>query len=221
MLNVQTPTPGTDEGAPKAGGAAKKDPKAKGAPVAAAPEVDEGIETGNEVKITVDNGNADESQRVLSFSLNVVFQGEPYEDPNPPEIDEAAQKKAAKGKAVADEPEIRMITPEPLTMVKESGRQFQVELGRYQMVKMDTESVNEQAIASQNSTIKDGTATANDTKGSKLNTVEGEEGEDQMVKKWFQYRLDHSVPEDSPATILKATEEGILNVDGLTFNIDE
>ena len=71
LFNVQTPVPEADD-APKAGGA-KKEAKGKGAPVATAPTVDEGIETGNEIKITVDNGNPEESQRVLSFSLNVVF----------------------------------------------------------------------------------------------------------------------------------------------------
>lgn len=72
MLNVATPVPEAED-APKAGGGAKKDPKGKGAPVATAPVVDEGIETGNEIKITVDNANPDEAQRVLSFSLTVVF----------------------------------------------------------------------------------------------------------------------------------------------------
>jgi len=72
LLNVATPVPEAED-APKAGGGAKKDPKGKGAPVATAPVVDEGIETGNEIKITVDNANPDEAQRVLSFSLTVVF----------------------------------------------------------------------------------------------------------------------------------------------------
>lgn len=72
MLNVQTPV--LEEGdAPKAGGGKKDVKPAKGAPVATAPTVDEGIETGNEIKITVDNGNPDENQRVLSLSLNVVY----------------------------------------------------------------------------------------------------------------------------------------------------
>lgn len=66
-----TPIPEAED-APKAGGG-KKDAKGKGAPVATAPVVDEGIETGNEIKITVDNANPDEAQRVLSFSLTVVF----------------------------------------------------------------------------------------------------------------------------------------------------
>jgi len=123
LLNVSTPVP-EDSDAPKAGGGAKKDAKGKGAPVATAPVVDEGIETGNEIKITVDNANPDETQRALCFSLTVVFQGEPYEDPNPPEVDEAAAKKGGKAKVAADEPEVRMITPTPDTMEQENGRQF-------------------------------------------------------------------------------------------------
>ena len=110
VFNVSTPVPEAED-APKAGGG-KKDAKGKGAPIATAPVVDEGIETGNEIKLCVDNANPEEGQRVLKFGITVVFQGEPYEDPNPPEVDEAAAKKGGKGK-VADEPEVRMITPSP------------------------------------------------------------------------------------------------------------
>jgi hypothetical protein len=66
----------------------------------------------------------------------VVYQGEQYEDPNPPEIDEAAKKKAVKGKE-AEEPEARMIIPLPVVMEKESGRTFKIELGRYEYSGLD------------------------------------------------------------------------------------
>ena len=112
LFKVASPVAEADD-APKAGGGGKKDPKKGAQPTA--PVVDEGIETGNETKISIDNANPDEAQRVLTFSLTVVFQGEAYEDPNPPEVDDAAKKKPAKGKE-ADEPEIRMITPPPVTM---------------------------------------------------------------------------------------------------------
>ena len=60
----------------------------------------------------------------------MVYQGPDYEDPNPPEEDEKA--KAKKGKKDApDEPEVRMITPEPIALEQESGRVFAVELGQH------------------------------------------------------------------------------------------
>lgn len=139
LFKVVTPVPEADD-APKAGGGGKKDPK-KG-PQPTAPVIDEGIETGNEIRISIDNANPDETQRVLSFSLTVVFQGEAFEDPNPPEVDDAAKKKAPKGKE-ADEPEVRMITPAPVTMEQENGRQFAIQLGRYQMVAAADQSASE------------------------------------------------------------------------------
>lgn len=42
-----------------------------------------------------------------------------------------------------------------------------------------------------------------------------------MEKKWFPYRLDHQAPEDAPMTIVKSTTNGILTIEGLSFNIDE
>lgn len=64
-----------------------------------------------------------------------MYQGPDYEDPNPPE--EPVPDPKAKGKPVkgapppSDEPlPPKMITPPPVVMEKESGRQFRVELGR-------------------------------------------------------------------------------------------
>ena len=76
----------------------------------------------------IDTTNPKPEQRVLSLSLNIVFQGEPYEDPNPPEEDEAAKGK--KGGKPAGEPEVRWITPDPVTLENESGRLFELQLGR-------------------------------------------------------------------------------------------
>lgn len=112
-------SPAKEEEDPKA----KKDPK-KG------PADEEESGTGNEIKIVIDTANPVEAQRALSFSLRVLFQGEPYEDPNPPEEDEGAKKKGKKDANA--EPEVRMITPDPVLLEKESGRVFEVELGRYE-----------------------------------------------------------------------------------------
>ena len=59
----------------------------------------------------------------------MVFQGPDYEDPNPPEEDEKAKKKPAGKNAVPDEPEVRMITPDPVPLDQENGRVFAIELG--------------------------------------------------------------------------------------------
>ena len=93
--------------------------------------------TGNAVKIAIDTTNPVAEKRVLCLSLNIVYQGESYEDPNPPEEDEAAKKKKG-GKDAAAEPEVRMITPDPVTVETESGRQFELQLGRYEQVPIET-----------------------------------------------------------------------------------
>lgn len=106
---------------------AKKDPKK----VASAIEEDFG---SNKVKIIVDISNPNEANRVLSFNLEIVFQGEAYEDPNPPEVvDPKAAKKPAGKEA---EPEIRMITPAPIILEKEDGRTFEFILGRIEHVQI-------------------------------------------------------------------------------------
>jgi len=42
-----------------------------------------------------------------------------------------------------------------------------------------------------------------------------------MEKKWFPFKLDHTAPDGEGLIINKATETGILSLDGLAFNIDE
>ena len=150
---------------------------------------------------------------MLSFGISVVFQGEAYEDPNPPEVDEAAAKK--KGKKEAEEPEIRMITPEAVVMEKENGRLFEIELGRYEMVAPPTPSggVSGEALADPN---------APSSKMSKAEDVNAsEEGAPEKVKQWIPFKLDHSNPDDNQLKISKATEKGVLTVEGLSFVLDE
>jgi hypothetical protein len=48
-------------------------------------------------------------------------------DPNPPEENEVEKKKREKAGV---ELEIKMITPEPIEMVNENGREFEIQLGR-------------------------------------------------------------------------------------------
>jgi hypothetical protein len=61
----------------------------------------------------------------------------PYEDPNPPAVEEKsvapAKGKAPAGKPAEDaKPEIRMITPDPVLMANENGRLFEIEMGRHE-----------------------------------------------------------------------------------------
>ena len=108
LLKVTSPVE-EEETDPKGG---KKDAKK-------APPPEETDTTGNEIKIVIDIANPEEAQRVLGLSLTVVFQGPEYEDPNPPEEDEASKNKK---KGAPTEPEIRMITPDPTIMEHEHGR---------------------------------------------------------------------------------------------------
>ena len=80
----------------------------------------------------------------IEFFLHVVFQGPPYEDPNPPPVEEDPKKIAAAAKAAKgaknipvepEKPEPRMITPEPVILSVESGRLFEFELGRKEKFK--------------------------------------------------------------------------------------
>jgi hypothetical protein len=70
--------------------------------------------------------------------MTIVYQGEPYLDPNPPEEDEATKKKREKA---GIEPEIPMITPEPIIMANENGREFEIQLGRFEQIKQRDESM--------------------------------------------------------------------------------
>jgi len=82
--------------------------------------------------MTLDIANPNEANRVLAFNLEIVFQGESYEDPNPPEEEDLKAKKKASVKEA--EPEIRMITPPPVILEKEDGRTFEFILGRNEQV---------------------------------------------------------------------------------------
>ena len=63
-----------------------EDPKAKKAPAKGQP-VEEEPQGENELKVTIDVKNPSEEQRKFGLSFRIIFQGEPYEDPNPPEED--------------------------------------------------------------------------------------------------------------------------------------
>ena len=105
---------------------AKKDPKA---PKKDAPFTEEEEAKYGDKKILLEC-KSDAEPKEIRFKLKMVYQGPDYEDPNPPEEDEKA--KAKKGKKDApDEPEVRMITPEPIALDQECGRVFAVELGQH------------------------------------------------------------------------------------------
>lgn len=59
---------------------------------------------------------SDMDPKEIRFTLRVVYQGPEYEDPNPPEEDEASKKKPAAKGAALEEPKPRMITPDPIIM---------------------------------------------------------------------------------------------------------
>ena len=76
----------------------------------------------------------------------MVYYEPAYEDPNPPAVEEtkaAPAKGGAKGGKPAEEvkPEIRMITPDPVLMINESGRTFEFELGKMDKSRKHEESV--------------------------------------------------------------------------------
>jgi hypothetical protein len=101
----------------------KKDPK-KGEP-----EEDE-----NPNKLVYEIGKTEP----IKFEIRTVFQGEPYVDDSPPDEEELKKQAAKKGKA-GDEPEVRMVTPEPVVIVQESGREIEFELGRMEVPKKEGE----------------------------------------------------------------------------------
>lgn len=86
----------------------------------------------------------------MRIELRHVFQGEPYEDDTP--LDEEEQKKQAaakKGKAT-DEPEVRMVTPDPIIITQESGRKIQFELGRMEIPIKEVEGEEQPPVEEQN-----------------------------------------------------------------------
>ena len=134
LFNLESPMMEEEVVDPKA----KKDPKAvkKDAPFSEEEETQYGAK-----KIYLEH-KSDIEPKEVKFSLRMVFQGPEYEDPNPPEEDEKTKKKPAKG-AAPEEPEIRMITPDPVTLEQERGRVFALELG--QNIKTIKEDKKEEA----------------------------------------------------------------------------
>ena len=108
--------------------AAKKDPKAaKGKQEVSQFTEEEEAQFGSK-KIFLEC-KSDTEPKEIRFKLSMVYQGPDYEDPNPPEEDLTAKKPAkGKGAAVPEEPEIRMITPDPVPIEQEGGRVFSLEL---------------------------------------------------------------------------------------------
>ena len=65
----------------------------------------------------------------INLLLKIVYQGPDYPDPNPPPPD--PKKKPIKKKTdkeAPEEPEIPMLTPEPVIIEQESGRRFKLEM---------------------------------------------------------------------------------------------
>jgi len=122
----------------------KVDPKAKKPdPKAAQAKPEEEKEKEGKNKIVYEVGK---ENNFIEFEVHIVHQGAPYEDPNPPAVEEkqaapAKGKGPAPGKPAEDaKPEIRMITPDPVLMTNESGRLFEFEIGRLEKVLRTTES---------------------------------------------------------------------------------
>ena len=72
----------------------------------------------------------------LKIELRHVFQGEDYEDDTPLDEEELKKQAAKKGKG-NDEPEVRMVTPDPIIVTQESGRKIEIELGRFEEVPVE------------------------------------------------------------------------------------
>mmetsp|Transcript_11755 Transcript_11755/g.11682 ORF Transcript_11755/g.11682 Transcript_11755/m.11682 type:complete len:211 (+) Transcript_11755:472-1104(+) len=121
----------------------KKDPK-KGAQ----PHEEEKEEEGK-LKIVYETGK---ENNFIEFELHILYQGPPYVDPNPPPPEEekksAPKGKGGKGAPAAqqqqEEPEVRMITPDPILMTNETGRLFEFELGRMEKFKKEREEGGEE-----------------------------------------------------------------------------
>ena len=85
-------------------------------------------------KIYIEHKTENEAKEV-SLTLKIVFQGVPYPDPDQDVEAEKEAKKAGKkdkkGAVAEEEPEIRMLTPDPVTLEAEHGRHFVFEVGKY------------------------------------------------------------------------------------------
>eukprot|EP00356_Strombidium_inclinatum_P012995 CAMPEP_0170499466 /NCGR_PEP_ID=MMETSP0208-20121228/31478_1 /TAXON_ID=197538 /ORGANISM="Strombidium inclinatum, Strain S3" /LENGTH=371 /DNA_ID=CAMNT_0010777025 /DNA_START=323 /DNA_END=1435 /DNA_ORIENTATION=- len=191
----------------------EEDPKAKKDPkkAAAAEEHDFG---SNEIKVAIDTATEKEESKIFSFQMKVFFQGDSYEDPNPPEEDEAAKKK--KG-APGGEPEIKMITPDPILKDNESGREFEFSLGRTEQVRVDPPGSSMQKLSTE-------AMVAVATGSGSLEKVadSADEGEVEYEEKWIQYYFDPSTDSSSEDDKKKtlSTTNGILKVEGLKYELD-
>lgn len=112
--------------------AKKPDPKAK---------LEEKKEEEGKFKVSYEIGK---EEIPVEFELQMFYQGPAFEDPNPPPVEEEVKKVApGKGKPnpkaadIPDVPVIRMITPDPVLMTNESGRLFEIELGRNEKIKIE------------------------------------------------------------------------------------
>ena len=111
-----------------------------------AKQLEEEKEKENKNKITYEV--LKENPNKIEFELHIVYQGPPFEDPNPPPVEEKpvpakggkVPPKGQPAEEVKHEP--RMITPDPVIMINESGRTFEFELGRYEKVYRSSEDTS-------------------------------------------------------------------------------
>lgn len=175
----------------------EEDPKVKKDPKKAAAA--ETTDRGNEIKVEIDVCNPNEEQKKLGLKLTVVYQPPDYEDDTP--IEEDPKKKGKE--AAPAEPEIRMVTPDPEVLDLESGREFEIELGRIEQV----------PIAKSDAPPKEMEDQADE--GAEENQ---EEVEIETEEKWVVYKVDQSKEE----SVLKCvTEKGVLLLENLTYELNE
>lgn len=165
----------------------------------------------NDKRIKIDVQNPDEAKRKLGIAIKVVFQGPDYEDPNPPEKDPNDAKKKGKNEPV--EPEIRMITPEPMTMVNENGRLFEFQLGRFERI----------SLSKDKSSLEDATAnnpSRTDDHRFSQQEVDHQNSNEQIEaeKVWVQYKLDQSRDE---VALYIPTDKGEIQVNDIVFKLDD
>ena len=91
-----------------------------------------------------------------------------------------------------------MINPEPIEMAGESGREFEIQLGRKEQLKSESalNSVNGETIPQDP-------------------PADGEE-EAPVKEEWVQYPIDQA---NDVMVMKKCTEKGFLNVEGLKFEL--
>lgn len=104
-----------------------------------------------------------------------------------------------------------MITPDPEVMIKEQGREFEIELGRIEDVKIDTGSTSQFAKGSADE-LKGGTSKISADQAS----AAAEEEEVKTEKKWVKYSINQETEE---LVIRRSTVDGILVVENLKFQL--